>query len=361
MDACHAYEEGRPEGLRHSGRTDTALRSAQLTSLDERLHRPAVCPVISAVEIRDRGTGAARMPTPGRRTASRQQEARVAGARYASARRLLLMRPPLQPSYTAAPARRTPNVLPRAKLLQKDRGRVIAARSCIVRARDIAVTGTLVTVTPKVLDVRPRLRECWVAWAVAARAWVRATNRGGCMRVADLEQARYCCGSPSRVCHWLSEPRPQRRRHLPQRRPLPVSRPSQHPRRRDAVGPAPAPTIAPQSATLPEPSTEPEETTEEAAATAAEAEQVAPPVVSAPAGEGEPMIVTGSRIKRTSFASAAPVEVIDRRQLEFSGAQNLAQVVQYLTVAQALTSAVRTKARGARRRSTCAGSARRPR
>ena len=47
------------------------------------------------------------------------------------------------------------------------------------------------------------------------------------------------------------------------------------------------------------------------------------------------IIVTGSRIKRTSsFATAAPVEIIDRKALEYSGATNLADVVQYLTVNQ---------------------------
>jgi iron complex outermembrane receptor protein len=63
------------------------------------------------------------------------------------------------------------------------------------------------------------------------------------------------------------------------------------------------------------------------------APDAAPAVTAAPPGEGD-IVVTGSRIKRTSaFGSAAPVDIIDRKQLEYSGATNLADVVQYLTVA----------------------------
>ena len=55
-------------------------------------------------------------------------------------------------------------------------------------------------------------------------------------------------------------------------------------------------------------------------------------------GEGddvEEIVVTGSRIKKRSvFAASAPVEIISRQQLEYSGATNLADAVQYLTVAQ---------------------------
>lgn len=55
----------------------------------------------------------------------------------------------------------------------------------------------------------------------------------------------------------------------------------------------------------------------------------------APAEQGDEIIVTGTRIRRSSaFEPSAPVEVIDREQLEYSGATNLADVVQYLTVAQ---------------------------
>ena len=54
----------------------------------------------------------------------------------------------------------------------------------------------------------------------------------------------------------------------------------------------------------------------------------------APPDEVEEILVTGSRIKRTSFAAASPVDVISRRELEYSGATNLSDVVQHLTVAQ---------------------------
>jgi outer membrane receptor protein involved in Fe transport len=55
----------------------------------------------------------------------------------------------------------------------------------------------------------------------------------------------------------------------------------------------------------------------------------------ADSGDSGEILVTGTRIKRSqSFAPSAPVEVIDRKQLEYSGATNLADVVQYLTVAQ---------------------------
>jgi outer membrane receptor protein involved in Fe transport len=50
-----------------------------------------------------------------------------------------------------------------------------------------------------------------------------------------------------------------------------------------------------------------------------------------PPSEGD-IVVTGSRIK-SAFNTAAPVDIIDRKQLEYSGATNLADVVQYLTVA----------------------------
>ena len=62
------------------------------------------------------------------------------------------------------------------------------------------------------------------------------------------------------------------------------------------------------------------------AAAAAEA----PPAEEPPAaGGGDEIVVTGSRIKRaTSFASSAPVDVIDRKQLELTGATNAADVVQ---------------------------------
>jgi outer membrane receptor protein involved in Fe transport len=106
----------------------------------------------------------------------------------------------------------------------------------------------------------------------------------------------------------------------------------------------------PDAPTEPEPTPEPTPTEEPAvegevsggveigAEGAVEGE--AEPVIEAPPPEPEPsesgeILVTGTRIKRsTAFAASAPVEVIDRKQLEYSGATNLADVVQYLTVAQ---------------------------
>jgi outer membrane receptor protein involved in Fe transport len=86
---------------------------------------------------------------------------------------------------------------------------------------------------------------------------------------------------------------------------------------------APAEPAAPAEAAAPE-----------AAEPAAEpAPEAAPPPT--PTGNAQEIVVTGSRIKRSSaFAASAPVEVIDRKQLEYSGATTLADVVQYLTVSQ---------------------------
>lgn len=53
------------------------------------------------------------------------------------------------------------------------------------------------------------------------------------------------------------------------------------------------------------------------------------------ATESEPMIVTGSRIRRpTSFAPAASVDIVDRAQLERTGATNMADVVAGISAAQ---------------------------
>ncbi len=51
----------------------------------------------------------------------------------------------------------------------------------------------------------------------------------------------------------------------------------------------------------------------------------------APAEEEE-IVVTGSRVRRTSFSASAPVAVIDRRDIEYSGATNMADLIQYLTL-----------------------------
>jgi iron complex outermembrane receptor protein len=57
--------------------------------------------------------------------------------------------------------------------------------------------------------------------------------------------------------------------------------------------------------------------------------------VAAAAEEEEAMVVTGSRIRRpTSFAPASAVDIIDRNQLERSGATNMADVVASLGSAQ---------------------------
>jgi iron complex outermembrane receptor protein len=64
-------------------------------------------------------------------------------------------------------------------------------------------------------------------------------------------------------------------------------------------------------------------------------EEAAEPKAAPAPSTGDEIIVTGSRIKRSSaFGASAPVEIIDRKQLEYSGATNLADVVQYLTVSQ---------------------------
>lgn len=46
------------------------------------------------------------------------------------------------------------------------------------------------------------------------------------------------------------------------------------------------------------------------------------------------IVVTGSRIRRTKFAASAPVEVVDRAQLERTGATNLGDVIQDITTSQ---------------------------
>ena len=53
-----------------------------------------------------------------------------------------------------------------------------------------------------------------------------------------------------------------------------------------------------------------------------------------PAEGGGEMVVTGTRIKvQSAFAASAPVEVLDSKQLALSGATNLSDVVQNLTIA----------------------------
>jgi iron complex outermembrane receptor protein len=99
---------------------------------------------------------------------------------------------------------------------------------------------------------------------------------------------------------------------------------------------SPPPAAAPEAAQpATQPATPPEPEPAQAAEPAAEApEPAAAEPAAAAQDEGEQMIVTGSRIKRTSFAASAPVAVLDRKQLEQSGATTLADVVQNLTVGQ---------------------------
>ena len=73
------------------------------------------------------------------------------------------------------------------------------------------------------------------------------------------------------------------------------------------------------------------------AAPAAEVEaapEITAPAESPPETESEELIVTGTRIRRTAFAASAPVDVVDRKQLEYTGAANLSDVVKYLTTSQ---------------------------
>jgi iron complex outermembrane recepter protein len=58
------------------------------------------------------------------------------------------------------------------------------------------------------------------------------------------------------------------------------------------------------------------------------------PDLAVPAAASDEVVVTGSRIRRTTFAASAPVDVVDRTQLERSGAANLADVVQNMTTSQ---------------------------
>ncbi|MDH5675069.1 MAG: TonB-dependent receptor [Myxococcales bacterium] len=138
----------------------------------------------------------------------------------------------------------------------------------------------------------------------------------------------------------------------PPAQPPAAETPAEAPDASDAAPPTESPAVETPSGGAPAAAAEPpaaEAPTPDAsdAAAPAEAPQVVlePPAVEsepvetvedAPA-EGEPIeeiVVTGSRIKRTNFASSAPVAVISREQLEYSGATNLADVVQYLTVGQ---------------------------
>ena len=74
---------------------------------------------------------------------------------------------------------------------------------------------------------------------------------------------------------------------------------------------------------------------EEVDAAAASPVTTAEPAPTAPEpSTSQEMVVTGSRLKQvSSFSAAAPVQVMDRKELEQTGATNIADVVTYLTVA----------------------------
>jgi iron complex outermembrane recepter protein len=92
-----------------------------------------------------------------------------------------------------------------------------------------------------------------------------------------------------------------------------------------ALEPEPAPPEALESPAEPEPPVEFEE---------AEAPLPSPEGDGAIAPEDE-IIITGTRIRaKSAFGNAAPVAVIDRKQLERSGAANVADALQYMTAAQ---------------------------
>ena len=57
-----------------------------------------------------------------------------------------------------------------------------------------------------------------------------------------------------------------------------------------------------------------------------------PPPPAAASGAGEELVVTGSRIKRTSFATPSAVEVVDRKQLAATGAQRMGDVVKNMDI-----------------------------
>lgn len=101
--------------------------------------------------------------------------------------------------------------------------------------------------------------------------------------------------------------------------------------------PTQAPPVPPPDAKLPDVAL-PDEQTQAEVVDDAPAEVVEVPAEEVPievGGDADMMIVTGTRIRRpASFAPSAPVQVVDREQLERSGATNMADVVGTLTAAQ---------------------------
>jgi iron complex outermembrane receptor protein len=57
-----------------------------------------------------------------------------------------------------------------------------------------------------------------------------------------------------------------------------------------------------------------------------------PTVTAKPAVGEDEMLVTGSRIKRSAYAQPSAVQVMDRKQLQLSGANNMADVVKYMNI-----------------------------
>ncbi|HEY2736103.1 MAG TPA: TonB-dependent receptor plug domain-containing protein, partial [Polyangiales bacterium] len=118
--------------------------------------------------------------------------------------------------------------------------------------------------------------------------------------------------------------------------------------RAQAPAPAPPPADAPVPAPPPEASpptpplqleVKPEEVPPEAPPPEAPVEGSSapePPAKSEPAHEeDDAMVVTGSRIKRSpELAKSAPVQILDRKMLERTGASNAADIIQTLTAAQ---------------------------
>jgi len=124
---------------------------------------------------------------------------------------------------------------------------------------------------------------------------------------------------------------------------------------RVAAQTSPPPVTPPPSTAAPSPATDAgidgaapaDAAVEPDAAEAITAEPLAPdePIEVAPAAlsvaasdredEVQELVVTGSRIKRSpTLAESAPVEVVDRKQLERIGASNVSDVIQTLTAAQ---------------------------
>jgi iron complex outermembrane receptor protein len=104
--------------------------------------------------------------------------------------------------------------------------------------------------------------------------------------------------------------------------------------------PEPPPELVPAPEPVPAPTPVPEPVAEPTAPAPGEVSLEAElPPVEAPIEEPEPaagteeeMVVTGSRIRRTSFSQPSAVQLMDRKQLALSGADNMADVVKNMTI-----------------------------